>query len=291
MSGEKAPIKLMSLEDFNAILSNVDVDEIPLFRLWAFGEPMLHPKLPEMLEISRRQAFRIGRIEISTNGQYRRFGHLKEVLKTKQVDQFVVSCDGDGTPEDYERLRPPSKWDVLLGFLAKAREYRDRYSPTTRLMTRTICNDLAAQARWRHVLAPFGFAPEFRTWIILPGSSENPSGHAPRVRNECCQELIFDNLYCDHDGTLLPCCLHPRAFELGDLRGTPWSELWFGEKKVDVMFELMWTRKAMAICGQCEQQSAAIGVRYLRQLAARHVRHRRRILRAAGSRLLRAFFP
>lgn len=43
------------------------------------------------------------------------------MLRLEVLTRLVVSCDGDGTPESYERLRPPSRWERLIEFLERAK--------------------------------------------------------------------------------------------------------------------------------------------------------------------------
>jgi hypothetical protein len=168
----------------------------------------------------------------------------------------------------------------LIEFLAKSKEYRDRYSPKTTLMTRTVCTDAGGQRRWTAVLAPFGFTPEFRSWMILPSAKANPSGRAPMVRNMVCPLLVLNNLFCDYDGALLPCYLDPRACVLGDLREQRWSAIWFGWKKLDFMLRLMRERRSMAICGACEEGYEGLSDAARRKMR-RHYSWRLAVRRAA----------
>ena len=40
----------------------------------------------------------------------------------------------------------------------------------------------------------------------------------PSVPEGVCQYLRGPTLYVDHDGTVVPCCVHPRAGVLGNLK-------------------------------------------------------------------------
>ncbi len=137
--------------DFDACLGNIDVRHIEYLRLFNFGEPLLHRELSALLECIPRQSWSVGRLEVSTNAQFVDWPDLEEAIKLRVLDNLSVSCDGDGTPEDYERLRPPSKWEKMIEFLERAKELRDRHDPSLTLMTRTVCVDPQAQARWRQL--------------------------------------------------------------------------------------------------------------------------------------------
>ncbi|WP_461208561.1 SPASM domain-containing protein [Desulfocurvus sp. DL9XJH121] len=250
----KPKIEFTTPETFRACLGNLDVDEVKLLRLFNFGEPFLHPDVPGLLAEIPGQAFHTRCVEISTNAQHHNFPQLEEVFRTKVLGRLVVSCDGDGTPQEYERLRPPGKFDKLLEFLAKAAEFRDRHSPGTRLMTRTICESEEGRARWSAVLEPLGWKPEFRVWLNLPQSKENPSGRETRVKNGLCEYMQFRTLYVDYDGTVVTCCVHPRAGVFGNLAEERYSAIYAGEARRKFMQRLKTDRAAMAICGQCEER-------------------------------------
>ena len=243
-------IKQISVADFARCLAHLDVVRIELFRLFNFGEPLLHKDLPGILREIPRQLFRVELVELSTNAQYHDFPMLKESLQTGVLGRLVVSCDGDGTPAGYEATRPPAKWEKLLEFLRRAKELRDRFAPQMELITRTVCEDAEAQARWRAVLEPLGWRPEFRGWLNLPGA-ENMTGQPPAVGNGVCSFMQGDKFYVDYDGTVVPCCAHPRAGVLGDLKTQTWSEILLGEARARMRRAMVEDRAAMPLCGEC----------------------------------------
>jgi len=245
-------IRHMPVEVFRACMGNIDVSAIKNVRLFNFGEPLLHPDLPCIVEWLGRQRFRVRTVEISTNAQAACFPMLAEVFKTGRLDRLTVSCDGDGSPEEYERLRPPAKWSRLIEFLAKSREYRDAHSPNTRLVTTTVCESEEGRRRWQRILEPYGYTPRFRRWINLPGSKESPSGREPVVPRGICVYLQRRTLYVDFDGTVVPCCGHPRAGVFGDLKREKYSEILRGRRRVRFVERIRTRRESMPICGACE---------------------------------------
>ncbi|MDX1734147.1 MAG: radical SAM protein, partial [Halioglobus sp.] len=163
-------------EHFRACLANVDVSFVKHFRLFNFGEPLLHHNLAEIFAIIAEQPWTPEETEISTNAQWCDWDDLEQALAMGVLDRLVVSCDGDGTPEAYERLRPPSKWDKLLEFLERAADIQQRVAPDLNLITRTIVEDEDAMRRWDDVLLSRGWTPEYRDWKILPEAQENRTG-------------------------------------------------------------------------------------------------------------------
>jgi radical SAM protein with 4Fe4S-binding SPASM domain len=241
----------MSLETFNSCLKNIDVSHIKLLRLFNFGEPLLHPNLPDIIAQIPKQSWTTDMVEISTNAQYFDEKQLTAIFKTGVLKRLAVSCDGDGTAEEYERIRTPAKWEKLLHFLSNAKALRDKYASDLILMTRTCCEDDEGRERWTKLLSPLGWEPEFRNYQIFPQSIQNIPGRKLIVRDGACRWLEMGRLYVDYDGIVIPCCVHPRVFELGDLKKEKYSKIFYGKKRKLFLRKLK-NKKNMPICMGCE---------------------------------------
>jgi radical SAM protein with 4Fe4S-binding SPASM domain len=241
------------MEDFKTCLGNMDVARIKTFRLFNFGEPLFHPNLPELIRQLNCFPWKVGKIEISTNAQCHNFEILTEVFKTGLLDLLVVSCDGDGTPEEYERLRPPAKWDKLVEFLEVAKEMRDKYSSRIHLITRSICKSPEGKKRWNEILVPRGWTPQFRDWLNLPSTVRKTDITEKSGNRGICPYLGVQNYcYVDFDGTVVPCCAHPRAFILGNLKTQKFSEILYGVQRRKLVQMLANGRNELPICSECE---------------------------------------
>jgi radical SAM protein with 4Fe4S-binding SPASM domain len=248
----KPKIKKISVTDFKKVIDNINVRHVNLFRLFNFGEPLLHEELPSLLNILNNRKFSISNIELSTNGQYHDFPILEEAIKQRIINTINVSCDGDGTAADYERLRPPSRWSKFITFVEKLSELREKFDPNLTIMTRTICEDTESQARWEKILKPLGFNIEFRGWIYMPESSVNMTGIDVKAKEGICSFLKDSSrLYVDYDGTIVPCCVHPAAGNLGNLLDCKLSRIISGEKKIMFLKKMKDERLNMPICNQC----------------------------------------
>jgi len=239
------------MHNFEACLSNIDVDIIKSFRLFNFGEPLLHEDVPGVISAIKRQKFKTKGIEIYTNAQHHDFEQLKEIFKTKQLRSMTVSCDGDGTAADYEGQRPPAKWERLLEFLAKASEFQKQYSPETELGTCTICQTPEGQQRWRAILDPLGIAPAFRGRWNMPDAQDFNPDMLRVIPNRPCVYLDTHRLYVNADGSVGTCCQHPQVLTLGNLKVQRYSEIFQGRPR-RFLRELHKTdRRAHPICGVC----------------------------------------
>lgn len=258
-------IKRISVADFSRCLGNIDVEHVHTLRLYNYGEPLLHKQLSSIVAEIPRQRFKVSLVEISTNAQWVDWHEFEETMKLEIVDKLYVSCDGDGTPADYERLRPPSTWEKLVEFLDRARELRDRWAPSMELCTRTIIRTREDGQRWEEFLRPRGWMPEFRRWMPLPEAKENLTGRAVLVPRGSCvfvansSEFVdhpwygeINLLYVDADGTVVPCCMHPKAGTLGNLKKQKYSEILHGKARQAFKDEMDAGRARMSVCGSCD---------------------------------------
>lgn len=242
----------VTTEVFDQCLRNVDVQHVETLRLFNYGEPFLHPGLEELLPIIPAQKFRVDRIEISTNAMLFQEERLRSLLTSGVLTHLYVSCDGDGTPEDFERLRPPMTWEKLLRFLDGVGQLRAELNSPVQLATRSVCTSSEGQARWREVLEQRGWTPEFRPWQNLPNSAENPSGRPAAVRNGVCWSMSGVNLYVNYRGDVIPCCSYPDLPPMGNLLNQKFSEIHSGNCRKKVLHDLKTNRVEHPICGQCE---------------------------------------
>lgn len=242
----------ISVKDFNTCLSNIDVVSIKCLRFFNFGEAFLHPYLPEIIDASTKHTWTAIEREVSTNAQIFNEEMVEDVLKRDKLTRLVVSCDGNGTPMDYERLRPPAKWDKLILFLTKTKEIKDRTGSSTQLITRNICTTLDGQDRWNKILLKIGWNPQFRDWIALPEASASPWEREAIIPNSICNLFSDDKLYVDYDGTVVPCCAHPCAFKLGNLMNEKFSEILQKKERRNMMLKMRSERESIPICNQCE---------------------------------------
>lgn len=257
-------VRRISIADFRQCIENIDVDVIQYLRLFNFGEPLLHENLTEILEVLRAQPWRAEVLEISTNAQFCNWEDFASALQVGMLNRLVVSCDGDGTPEQYEALRPPSKWGKLIEFLQRARELRDEHAPELNLVTRTIVENVESMNRWRELLVPIGWEPEFRDWKVLPESKDNMTGRDIVVPMDVCTFMApssrfneryhgeVNQLYVDASGTVVPCCAHPKAADLGNLKDQLASELLASPKRQAFVRQLEANRSVVPICNKCE---------------------------------------
>jgi radical SAM protein with 4Fe4S-binding SPASM domain len=234
------------------ILANVDtVRRVQEFRLYNYGEPFLNPELPEIVEVIRPYVvgWRARSVSISTNAQLVDEERIQRVIASGVITILIVSCDGDGTPEDYERLRPPAKWERLMRFLRIASEARAKYNPRMRLSIRTVIERHSAMKRWNALVEPLGYGTIFRTWKALPQSLLTIRNKWDAAPKGACDWAGHADLFVDWDGTIVPCCAHPKAADLGNIAERKLSELL--ENRQQFFAHMERDRASLPVCGSC----------------------------------------
>lgn len=246
-------VKEISLSDFERILSNLDVETIGVIRLFNYGEPLLHSNISGVIEIIARQSFKFRELEISTNAQKVNWEDLRLSISKKVINTISISCDGDGTKESFERLRPPAKWEKLLHFFETISTIRDEVHPALKVTTRSIVEKESDQQTWLNLLSKYRITPKFRSWKALPQSSQNKTGRVLSPQKGICYfQQIPNSLYVDTDGTVVPCCAHPSAGKLGNLLESKYTEIIFSEQRKRFLTQMRDNRGALTICSQCE---------------------------------------
>lgn len=232
---------------YDKCLKNVDTDYIRVFRTFVFGEPLLHPNITAVLEKIPQQKFKTKCVELSTNGQ--RVDQIEDVVRQKVVTRIVVSCDGVATRESYEEMRPPAKWDTLMEFLNILSESVRKYNPNLALVVRSICDRSDGMKKWKKMLIPMGYRPSFRKMRKDPDSRFAKGKKIKRILGPC-ECLRNKRFYVDADGTVIPCCAHPRAGILGDLSKEKYSVINSTTRKA--FRESLHERHKVPICNRCE---------------------------------------
>ncbi|NUU99882.1 hypothetical protein XO12_07175 [Marinitoga sp. 1154] len=116
----------MDITDYERVIKKL-IAEMPflyLVDLYVWGDPFLHPKLPEIIKINNKYGIAGG---ISTNLNYG--NNIEEIIKSKPP-QIRVSVSGYG-PEHYEITHKNAKWDVFYNNLLMLHKYIKKYDTKT----------------------------------------------------------------------------------------------------------------------------------------------------------------
>ncbi len=110
--------------DFDLYCRTIDSlrDSLLFMLFWDWGEPFLHPKLPEMIEYASRSGIRA---VVSTNGNVNCSDEKMEQLVRAQPSTIVVCVDG-ADQETYQMYRCGGHLETVLQTIRRLVETRER---------------------------------------------------------------------------------------------------------------------------------------------------------------------
>lgn len=248
-----------------------------------WGEPLLQPRLIEMIRFARKFPVYIG---ISSN-----FHHLArhgaEQLILSGLDEIAVSIDG-ASQQIYERYRRGGNLELVLANLRELLAVRKRLGSTTPkvrwqyLVTRDSEQELEAVKTLAAeigvdelVLVPiylgiqemFTNDPQtryqrYRDWLpSLPEFTlyDPQTGTLKDQRTKC--HMLWDTFVVNWDGTVSPCCavIDP-VHDFGDLRRQKFRQIWNGPAYTQArkMFRTGLPSELPLVCRSCLEHGVVI---------------------------------
>ena len=154
----------MGTETYEKLVDKILTDDpwTGIITLYNWGEPLLNPKLPEIIEMTRKKGLLSA---ISSNLAMNK--DFEPVVKAGP-DWFRISNSGWG--ENYEVTHTGAKWDVFISNCRKLSEYRKKHRPDMIVefffhiyshnrgdieRISGLCDELGFTLRYRHAaLAP-----------------------------------------------------------------------------------------------------------------------------------------
>src|SRR5574337_703327 len=103
------PLKHMSVDNFSQLMAKLQSHPIQEAKLMGMGEPFLHPHFSKITK-KFKATFPTANLISSTNAQYLLTQNMVDSMK--YIDMLYISIDG--AHDNYERMRPPSKWKKLI---------------------------------------------------------------------------------------------------------------------------------------------------------------------------------
>ncbi|QWU17085.1 radical SAM additional 4Fe4S-binding SPASM domain-containing protein [Paenibacillus sophorae] len=254
--------KFMNTETFSVILDEIKPHTSHIY-LHVKGEPLLHPRIHELLDAAHDKGFKVN---ITTNGTLiRKAGHkLLGKPALRQMNFSLHSFDGHEGSEDRAGYL-----SQIIGFAKEAAAQGVFIS--FRLWNLTPDNLTNLQRnRNRETLSVLESAFELDYQIeekIVPGSSvkiaeriflnqdhefEWPSLSAPEDDGKGFCHALRSQAAVLVDGTVVPCCLDGEGvINLGNINQTPFSEIVEGERANNLFYGFSRREAVEELCRRC----------------------------------------
>lgn len=213
----------MSMDLYRKLVADCR-DYVEFIWPYGIGEPLMHPSIYEMIQVTRDAGIRTG---ISTNATLLDSGRSDQLLDSG-LDYLILAFDG-ATAKTYEKYRAGATFektkDNILGFLEKklARGSRIHVVLQMILLKESVSEVDAYRALWS---IPGVDEIRFKRDEIRLDGSRIPEGDLKGQRHNPCYLLWRGPLYVRYDGLAYPCCYMYDLPPVGDLRQESLMEVW-----------------------------------------------------------------
>lgn len=219
------PSGFMDMELFKKIINEGTAKGLCSIKLQYRGEPLLHPKLPEMVKYAKEK----GVIEVMFNTN----GTLLDEEKAKafidaNLDKIIFSIDGH-TPEVYEKIRIGGKFKTVLENVKRLKELRDatgKRKPYIRVQM------VDMPENHQYVKDYIKFWSQYADYVAIEDLNDY---HKTPIKNPpksdfCCAQL-WQRMMVRYDGQVTACCGDIYGeYPIGDANKSTIEELWLGPK-------------------------------------------------------------
>jgi radical SAM protein with 4Fe4S-binding SPASM domain len=192
------------------------------------GEPMLNPRIFDMIQFCRDRNIYVG---FSTNGTMNNPERNRKLLEAG-LDYIIFAFDG-ASKETYEKYRKGAKFEEtrakILEFLKMKQEMKAK---TFTIIQMVRLKDNAGEVEEFRKMWALPGVDQVRIkedemqfeGVGIPRPKENP------VRRNPCHYLWQGPLYIHHDGNVFPCCYMWRGEPLGNANDQPVATIWNNDK-------------------------------------------------------------
>lgn len=227
------------------------------------GEPLLHPHIDQLLEISHEKGFKVN---ITTNGTLITKNREKLLGKKalRQINFSLHSFDGNEGSENREKylgdilsfVREASKEKVIISFRLwnldrdnQKNEEKNRNRETLEILEKEFNLDYKIEER---IQPGKGIQVAERIYINQDHEFEWPSLHAPEDDGRGFCYGLRTQAAILVDGAVVPCCLDGEGvMKLGNIYKTSFSEIIEGKRATQI-FDGFSRREAVEeMCRKC----------------------------------------
>lgn len=253
---------IIKLDAFNNILDQIKPHTKYIY-LHVKGEPLLHPRIDELLDASHAKGFKVN---ITTNGTLIKKNRDKLLGKPalRQMNFSLHSFDGhEGSTNREEYLsnilsfvREAAEHNVIISFrlwnlvqdnATNAEKSRNR--ETLEILEKEFNLDYKIEEK---VVPGSGVKIANRIYLNQDHEFQWPSLQAPEDDGKGFCHALRSQAAILVDGTVVPCCLDGEGvINLGNINSTPFSEIVEGER-ANNLFDGFSRREAVEeMCRKC----------------------------------------
>ena len=231
------------------------------------GEPYLHPAFLDMVRYASSKGIYTA---TSTNGHYLKDDTARATVESG-LDRLIIYIDGT-TQDTYESYRVGGSLEKVLEGASRVIHYKKLLKAHTphvifqflvvkpnehqigdvRALTKKLGADelVLKTAQIYNYEQGSDLMPEDERYSRYRRRRDGTYEIKSRFLNECWR--MWQGCVITWDGKVLPCCFDKDgAYAMGDLRQTPFRDIWFGEKYNAFRESLFRSRSEIEMCRNC----------------------------------------
>lgn len=254
---------VMDFNLYKKIIDDICEFEKPIkvLRLYKDGEPLLNPRLPEMIKYAKEKKCS-ERIDTTTNASLLNTSKNLEIIEAG-LDRINISIEGISAAQYLEFSKYKIEFEKLVDNIRHFYENKKQCEMIVKINGDVLTEDdknkfyeifgnIADGVYIEHIMSCW---PEFELNDVEINQEFGIYGQKIKEVQVC--PYIFYSFSINSDGTASACFLDwSRKLIIGDTHVESVRDVWKGDKLFDYqrMFLLM-KRKEHAVCGQCGQLS------------------------------------
>lgn len=228
----------MSDKLFEKIITECSANRLSEIHLHNFGEPLLDDHLEDRIRLIKANCK--ASVKIFTNGSLL-FPDRARRLLNSGMDEIKISVDGS-TPEEFEKIRPPLKWPVVLDNVRNLIRLRNSLKLRTKIYI-TCCTGRSA-AKLFDFPVRFAFGPR-HNW-------GGQVGKLPGERTAC--HRLWRTFTILVDGMVARCHADVHGEHcLGNVNYSTIKEIWNSDAYANVRELHGKSRSELELCRECSQ--------------------------------------
>ena len=191
------PICTMEEETFRRIIDECAHERCRQVHLHNFGEPLLDKNLEDRVRYAKKAG--IEKVKIFSNGAMLTEDRAKGLIEAG-LDEIKVSMDG-ATREEFERIRTPLKYDVVVENIRRLAAYRNEAG--SRLRIKFAC--VSTSDKESTIQSLEKIVDRFSFGKIHNWNGEESSGNRVGIRKPCSR--LWRTFTILADSRVALCCL------------------------------------------------------------------------------------
>ncbi|MCG7409609.1 radical SAM protein [Paenibacillus sp. ACRRX] len=252
----------IKLDTFNHILDQIKPHTDYIY-LHVKGEPLLHPKMDELLDASHEKGFKVN---ITTNGTLIRKNRQKLLGKPalRQMNFSLHSFDGHIGSEDRDGylkeilsfVREAKQYNVIFSFRLwnldqdnVTNQVKNRNRETLEILEQEFNLDYKIEEK---VIRGSGLKIADNVYLNQDHEFEWPSLSAPEDDGKGFCHALRSQAAILVDGTVVPCCLDGEGvINLGNVHDDPFSEIVESERANNLFYGFSRREAVEELCRKC----------------------------------------